>query len=31
VAVYVPTAERMAEDAKRLADMQWLADAVKGN
>ena len=31
VAVYVPTAEQMAEHAKRLADMPWLAEAAKGN
>ena len=31
MAVYVPTAEQMAERAKRLADMPWLAEALKGN
>jgi hypothetical protein len=31
VAVYVPTAEQMADHAKRLADMRWRAEAAKGN
>ncbi len=31
VAVYVPTAEQVAEHAKRLADMPWLARASKAN
>jgi hypothetical protein len=31
VAVYVPTAEQMAEHAKRRTDIPWLAEAPKGD
>jgi hypothetical protein len=30
LSIYVPTAEQMAERAKMLAGMPWLADALRG-